>query len=382
MNMLRIAFGTLRRIAKDKMVLIWWLVMPLGFVFLFGLVFGQQGQYRTWMPVVNCDPHPLADCFVQQLDAPEFFLDIKPATDEVNVQYWSRAIIIPATFSSDILAGEPVKCVFTEKQGDMENRLAIQANLIHTIVEFTGAMANIDLVSTGWSEEAKDALQNELQEEQLLSVEPVSHSSLRPPPSGFSFTLPSYLVMFTLINTVMYGGISLVFERQNKQILRLRCAPIRPIEIFLGVLLGRMLQPILQCTLLLILGNLLFGVPLGDHPLALIPLLLCFSLCCGAFGILFGSVCYNEAQVNGFGLLISMVLCCLGGCWWPMEIMPEKMKSIAFYTPTYWGIQGLHDVMSFGKSYAAVWPECLILLGFTALLLAVSIPFFQRNTQG
>ncbi len=153
--------------------------------------------------------------------------------------------------------------------------------------------------------------------------------------------------------------------------------PVSVVEIFLGKMLGRMLQPILQGGLLITAGVLIFRVNLGDHPLALIPVIISFAFFCGSLGLLFGVLFRTEQQVEGIGILTTMVLAALGGCWWPLEVAPDIFQKIALFTPSYWAIQGIHDVMSFGKSWTAVLPECAVLTAFGILLTCIAIPLFH-----
>ncbi|MBD3266365.1 ABC transporter permease subunit [bacterium] len=379
MKWLRIAQCDLRRILKDWQIIIWWFAMPMAFVYMFGLVFSQNRDNRTWMHVIKLDDHALADIFIDTLHKPDFNETVGGQKDEFHI--WSRTIILPATFSSAILAGERVEFPFAEntQQDSMSRLLSAKANVVRGIVKFTSAAARANIANKEWNETTKQALLAELDRPRILRVETKQHFSLRPPPSGFGITLPAYLIMFVLMNAIMYGGITLTYERQYKQLIRLRAAPLTPLDIFMGKLLARVLQPILQTILLLFAGNLLMGVSLGDHPLALIPVVICFSLCCGTFGLFFGSVCKSEPQVVGLGIMTTMVMSAMGGCWFPMEMMPESFLMLSRFTPVYWGLHALQDVMAFGRGVEGIITECLILLAFSIAILAISIPLFQRN---
>jgi len=377
MNVLRIALNDIRVVLKDRMVIFWWLAMPLAFVLMFSFIIRDQTQDSTWLPVFKFDNHELADIFLDQLDAEKYRIDVKPAADEHLIDDWSRALIIPAAFSQAILKGRRVDLTLTKGQGKPEKLLAAQTLLVRTLIKFNGAIASIDLIERGWSQESKKDLIAELNKPPQLSVDTKQHFSLRPPPSGFAFTLPAYAVMFTMMMTMMYGGITLVNERSAKRINRLVAMPVSVVEIFLGKMLGRMLQPVIQGGLLITAGVLIFRVSLGDHPLALIPVIISFSFFCGSLGLLLGVLFRTEQQVVGVGILTSNVLGALGGCWWPLEVAPKMFKTIALFTPSYWAIQGMHDVMSFGKSWLGVLPECAVLTAFGIVLTCIAIPLFH-----
>jgi ABC-type multidrug transport system permease subunit len=377
MNILRIALNDIRVVLKDRMVIFWWLAMPIAFIFMFSFMFRDRMQDSTWLPVFKFDNHEIADIFLDELRTDKYWIDVKTTKDEHWIDDWSRALIIPATFSKSVLNGERVDLTITKGQGSPEKYLAAQTLLVRTLIKFNAAIASIDLIERGWSEESKKDLIAELNKPPLLSVDTKQHFSLRPPPSGFAFTLPAYMVMFMMMMTVMYGGITLIEERTNKRINRLVATPVSVLEIFLGKMLGRMLQPVLQGGLLIAAGITIFRVSLGDHPLVLIPVIISFSFFCGSLGLLFGVVFRTEQQVMGIGILMTMVLAALGGCWWPLEVAPKIFQKIALFTPSYWAIRGIHDVMSFGKSWTGVLPECSVLTAIGVLLTCVAIPLFH-----
>ena len=377
MNVLRIAINDVRVVLKDRMVLFWWMALPLAFVFLFSFMFGDRSQQGTWIPVFRHDAHELSALFVQELRGERFATQVQPASKEHLIDDWPRALVIPADFSTDVLSGKRVDLILTQGRGSPEKFLAAQTLLVRTLIKFNGAVAAVDLVERGWSDETQAALLAALAQPDNLTVTVQDHFSLRPPPSGIAYTLPAYMVMFVMMMTLMYGGIVLIQERNERRMSRLAAAPVSPTEIFLGKMLARVLQPVLQGGLLIVAGVLLFDVQLGDHPWALVPVMLSFAFFCGAIGLLYGVLFRNEQQVNGIGILTTMVLSALGGCWWPIEIVPDTFKTVAQCTPTYWAIRGLQDVMSFGKSWIDIIPECSILMAFGLALMAIAIPLFR-----
>jgi ABC-2 type transport system permease protein len=95
--------------------------------------------------------------------------------------------------------------------------------------------------------------------------------------------------------------------------------------------------------------------------------------------LLFGVYFRNEQQIMSIGIVTTMLLGALGGCWWPIEVVPQTFKTIALALPSYWALQAIHDVMSFGQSWAGVLPECAILCAFGLACVAISVPRFGRD---
>lgn len=379
--MFRIALYDLKRMLKDKMFLFWTLIMPLGFIFFFAQIMKNPQKVNTWIPVFNYDGHELSQLFVEQLKEEGYNVVNHPLEEEKYIKNWSRALIIPATFSADLLRGTRVHVSIVKGEGNSENILSLHTRVLRTVIHFTGALMSVDVVKNRWTKLTREKFLEELSRPMQVDVVNQKHPALRPPPYGFALTLPGYLVMFVMMNGIMFGGITLAEDRTNRQLVRLIAAPLHPMELFLGKLLGRMAQPALQAVMILLAGNLLFGVSLGDYPAALLPVVACFAFFCGTIGILFGTIFSTEQQISSLGILFTMLMTAMGGCWWPIEVVPDFFKTIMMCFPTHWALQGFHDVMAFGKSFAGVFPECLLLTLLSAILLCIAVPLFEKRKR-
>jgi ABC-type multidrug transport system permease subunit len=69
----------------------------------------------------------------------------------------------------------------------------------------------------------------------------------------------------------------------------------------------------------------------------------------------------------------------LGGCWWPLEIVPSPMREVAFAFPTGWAMDGLHKVMVFGHGAGAVLPNVAALLVMFTVFFFLASRFMRRN---
>ena len=94
----------------------------------------------------------------------------------------------------------------------------------------------------------------------------------------------------------------------------------------------------------------------------IVVLLLSWAGVCTSLGLLLGSVGNTEGQIAGIGVTSSMLLAGLGGCWWPIEVAPAWMQSIAAVLPTGWTMNGLHRLMSFEAGPSSVVTELALLL--------------------
>ncbi len=368
MKIFRIATADLKRVAKDRMALLWLLVMPLAMAYVFGSAMGNSGQQATWIPVINLDRHELSAIFIDQLREEGYYIELKPpeAQSELKAK-WPYGVVIPPGFGDSILRGNPVKFPFMKGDGTPDKILEVQSRLLQAIVRFTRGLAIADVSHRPWDDASRAALKEALARPQILTVTPRTYHTLRPPPTGFSQSLPGMLVMFVMQMLLTYGGVSLINDRVKGRLGRLIAAPVHQFEAYAGKILARIVLACAQATVLLVFGATAFRLPLGDHPLFLVPVVLCLAVFAGCLSILGGMVCQTEKQMILVAIFGAMLLSALGGCWWPIEIVPDSFKTIASLTPSYWAMHGLQSVLYFGRDYEVLWLDCPILLGFAAL---------------
>jgi ABC-2 type transport system permease protein len=374
MNLLRIGWGDLKRVGKDRLALFWLLVMPLAMAYVFGSAMRGNGPSATWIPVIDLDRQELSALFIEQLREEGYYIEMKDASAQDDLKSkWPYGIVIPPGFSDAILHGRQITIPLVKGNGAPDKFLEVQSRLLHATVRFTTGLMTADVSHRPWDDASRTALKSALARPQLLTVARQSHRTLRPPPSGFSQSLPGMLVMFVLQMIVTYGGTSLVNDRLRGQLRRLLAAPVHPVEGYGAKVLARVLLAVVQAGVLLVCGAAFFRVPMGDHPLFIVPVVLCLAVVAGCLSMLVGLVCRTEKQVIIAAIFGAMLLSALGGCWWPIELVPEGLKTVAMFLPSYWAMHGLQSVLYFGRSYEVLLLECPVLLGFAALILLTAI---------
>lgn len=375
MNLIHIAIGDLRRVAKDWKALLWMVAMPLVFAYIFGSAFRGGNQRGTWIPVIDLDRTEYSRILIDQIKGDGYWIDVKGPESQGDLKkQWPFGIVIPKGFGSKIESANPVKIQVVKGNGASDRFLDVQARLSHAIVRFTQALITAK-VKDGADKTTIASMEHALAQPQLLTAVQKSDSSLRPPPSGFYLSLTGMLIMFVTQMVLIYGGVTLVTDRIHGQMSRLLTTPTHPLEVYIGKVLARVFLAMIQAGCILLFGVLLFKMDLGRSPLFLLPVIFSLAAFAGSLSILGGMMCQTEKQVIQLAIFAAMILSALSGCWWPIEIVPDAFKTIALCTPTYWALHGLQSVMYFNKSYEVLLCECPILLGFAVSILALASRF-------
>jgi ABC-2 type transport system permease protein len=188
-----------------------------------------------------------------------------------------------------------------------------------------------------------------------------------PPNTQYSLGFTVFFIMMVALGSA--GGI--LEERELGTLRRLLAAPLQRAQILLGKTLGVALVASFEAALLVGFGALVFGVPWGTDPLAVIALLLSLVAASTGIGVMISALVRTRSQMSAITPVLSTALAMLGGCYWPLEITTPLMQKIALLTPTGWAMIGLKNVVARGMGLEAVLLPCAVLLSIAVVTLAV-----------
>lgn len=184
------------------------------------------------------------------------------------------------------------------------------------------------------------------------------------------------LITWVFIPLLGLSGL-FAFERQQGTLRRLLVTPTARATVLLGTIAGQVTLALVQMTLLVVFGSLVMGLAWGRAPAALALLLGVFALAAAALGTTLGTFVKSEGQASGLSMMLGMSMALLGGCWYPIELFPEAVRTATQILPTRWAMQGLLDLVLRGQGVEGVLLEAGVLAGFAALFFAVGVWRFR-----
>lgn len=195
----------------------------------------------------------------------------------------------------------------------------------------------------------------------------------------YQFFIPSYTVLFVffLVNIM---GRSFLDERDMGTLRRLRISPISATSILIGKTLPFMVLSLVQTSILMISGKLLFGMSWGPQPWLLIPIMLCTSAAATSLGLMFSTLAKTESQVSSFGNLILLSSAGISGCLVPRAWMPPVSQKISLMTPHAWALDAYSEVLTKDlPSLNVIGLSCGVLLGFSLVFFLIGQYRFRRD---
>jgi ABC-2 type transport system permease protein len=195
-------------------------------------------------------------------------------------------------------------------------------------------------------------------------------------PTAVEQNVPGYTV-FGVFFIVGVLASSILNEREVGTFRRLMAAPLYRTALLLGKLLPYYMVNLIQVGLMFAIGRLVFGMSLGQAPLALVAITLATAAAATGLGLLVAALGKTERQISGLSTLLSLILAAIGGALVPVFVMPGFMQAVAHLSPHYWALQGYQDVIVRGLGFRAVLPETGALAGFALVFYAIALARFR-----
>jgi ABC-type multidrug transport system permease subunit len=374
-RILAIGQNDLRVFFKSKTAYIWLFVIPTAMIYFLGNAVRGPGDPRNRQaPVLidNKDTNFLSRALLDEMNAEGMWV-----VDPANAAKAARELHIPADFTERTLQGEKTRLLFLRHEGAGEaDGAMLELRLTRALIGLNGHLLEAS---------ARDGTNTALTEARLREVREAPNpvhldarfGGRKPQPAGYNFSLPGNLVMYLMLNLLIFGGASMAAVRRNGIIKRLTSSAASRLEIVLGKIYGNTLLGGAQIVFFLLLGKFVLHVNLGANLPGVILVLLVLAWVAGALGVLAGSVLAAEDRVVPICVLASLVMGALGGCWWPLEVAPPVFKTIALCFPDGWALAALNQLISFGADFQAVLLPTAVLLGFGAVASILAIRFFR-----
>ena len=396
-KLLYIALNELHLLLKDRMAVIWMVVLPLGVTTIMGLVFGGFGRESEAvvidLPVVDQDGGEMAAVVLDILSQTES-LHVETEYDEETarqlVSDGKRAgvVIIPQGFSDAITSGRPTALELIVAPGGQTAPLlegmvrgvastfsSVQTTVEVVISEVQRATGSYDLDYEGIARRVV-AIALERLEDPPVRARITTVGSAEEEFNIFDQMVPGYAVMFAMFTVLSAAG-GILEEKERGTFKRLLIAPIPRWSLLGGKLMAQFLTGVGQIALMFLFGALVFHVNLGSSPLGLLLVTLATCWATTSLGILLVAVIRSRKQIHPITTLIILGSSAIGGSWYPLFMMPKAVQQVARVTLVAWAMEGYNRLMILGGSLADVWVDIGVLALYGAICFGVGLRLFR-----
>ena len=184
------------------------------------------------------------------------------------------------------------------------------------------------------------------------------------------YIVPGLIGVILTMTMMMITSMAIVKERETGTLEQLITTPLRPVELMLGKIIPYMVVGYVQVTIALLVGVLVFKVPVRGSITALYTVAFFFILCYLGLGLLISTVSGNQQQAMQVSFFIFLPTILLSGFMFPRAGMPEPAQYLGLVMPLTYFLEILRGIILKGVGLG-------VLMRFIAPMIVLMICFFS-----
>lgn len=350
-------WNNLRRIVRSKANIIFMLILPVVLILFIMSTGFSRGSLVCG--VVDLDNTEFTRGFIRSIEAQSVVKNI--SEEEINAKLVNQtmdcAIVIQKGYTEKLIRGEETKIKSYSLQETNQT-----VPLMTNINSYLNSARNIAVSSGGNIEKFYQGLDTYNNGNFDVEYETVKNKEIlfEKTTAALGFLVMSMLFLSSFAPMIM------IRDKENKTFFRIISAPITMRKYMVTNIASFFAVSIIQVLLIFFFLSTVVRAELGSTVFEMIILSLIFSLVCVSMGVAINTISRDARQSGLISSLVLSPLCMLGGCWWPLDFMPDILQKIANFVPTTW-IMRSYDKVLHGAGIGGTMNEILIMLAFAVV---------------
>ena len=362
----------LKQVIKDEGVLMFLVIVPLGYPLLYSWIYNNESLHETPVVVVDQSHSALSRQFINDCDASSdvhiayYAEDLDEARSLVSRQLVRGIYFIPSDFATRVSRGEQgtisVYC-------DMSLMLAYKAVYQTAMVEAGRLGAGLNIKKSGNYTKREDAITA-----QPLAVDDVTMFN---PSGGYGSCVLPAVLMLILQQAIALGiGMAAGTARErnrNGQLISTDDPHYRgAYRIVWGKALCYGMIGAVAAAYLSMAVPCMFSFPQLANGWTLLAMLLPYTMASVFFGMTVSCLVRYRENVMLLMVFVSVPLLFLTGVSWPQSSIPGAWQGVSWLFPSTFGVRAFIRINSMGATVSQILPEIRILWIQAAIYLSMA----------
>ncbi len=270
-------------------------------------------------------------------------------------------IIFPPDFARELNRGEsaPVQVIVDASDNLVANQAMAAANTIGLLKSQQAIFQKVGVVNMPYD----------------IEVRPWYN------PDGISayYMIPALLGAIVTMTMVNLTAMAIVRERERGTLEQLLVTPVRSYELMIGKVVPNIVLGYTQITIALIVGTLVFGVPIRGSLLQLYLLTLFFITASLGMGIMISNLAKNQMQSMQMAQLVFLPSIMISGFMFPRDAMPRIIYYIGAAIPLTYYLEIIRGIMLKGIGFSYLVGQVCLLLVFSVIFLTIAVLNFKKK---
>jgi ABC-2 type transport system permease protein len=355
--LLLLTAANIKSFTRDRAALFWTIAFPLIFIFLFGAIFSGGSSDRTiGFADLDKSAHSaeLREAFATQPNVKVVESSEEDLVAKMRDGQLSAVLVVPPGYGAtiDAKAAPATLRVYTDPA-----QTAAQGATFQLV---GGVLGAVNQAASGRPPAVTFANQA-IQTQDLTFI---------------SYLVPSILGM-SLMQLGIFSAIPLVADREKHILKRLQATPLRRWQLVGSNVLMRLLISVIQTAIIVGVGAGVFKVQISGNWLLIGVLVVLGSMTFIALGYVIASFAKTEESANGMTSVVQFPLMFLSGTFFPIDAMPDTLRTVARAMPlTYLG-DALRQVMVGGTPFSPLWICFAVLVAWLVVCFGIAARFFR-----
>ncbi len=194
-----------------------------------------------------------------------------------------------------------------------------------------------------------------------------------------NFMVPGILVaLVTMIGTLLTAQ-NIAREKELGTLEQLNVTPITRAQFITAKLLPFWVLALIDLTLGLIVGHLVFGVPVRGSAVLLVAAAAVYLVVALGIGLWISTTVETQQQAMFVSFFVMMIYLLMSGLFTPIDSMPYWAQLVSELNPVRHFVTIARAILVKGAGLAEVARPMLILIGYGALILTLAIRRYSKR---
>jgi ABC-2 type transport system permease protein len=353
------------QLRRDRLTFALMTGLPAIQLMLFGYAI-QTDVRRLPTVVVDASRTGESRALIQVLENTDNFRVVASVSGREEARRWIErgaarvALIIPPEYQRDIRRGQTGRAQLLIDAADPQSsgaaiagaQLAAQARSAQLLAERVALRAPVEIRVRPW---------------------------YNPAQKSATFIVPGIVGILLTITMTLITSTAIVRERERGTLEQLIVTPIGKTSLMLGKLVPFVLVGYVQMSVVLLLGVLVFDVPVRGNVLLLYAIALVFIVASLGVGLLISTFARSQAQAMQLSFFFMLPNILLSGYIFPRAAMPEPAQWVGLALPLTYFLDVLRGVLLKGVGLRDLLPQLGALAALGAVLLTGSVRRFSKT---
>jgi len=196
------------------------------------------------------------------------------------------------------------------------------------------------------------------------------------------FIVPGLIAVIIMLISAVLTSLTVAREWETGTMEQIISTPVRGPELILGKLAPYFAVGVLDLILSVLAGRYLFDVPMRGSVVLLSVMSLIYLVGALCMGILISTLTKSQLLASQMAFTTTFLPAfLLSGFMFDIENMPRILRIVTYAVPARYFIAILRGLYLKGMGLRELWPECLLLTAFGALMMTLAMRSFRKRLE-